>query len=57
MRRFVFGLIVGLLLGSVVTATAQLAQGYLNNWDVVQGGVVICQDPYVWPSLREIECE
>ena len=57
MKRFVFGLLLGLLLGSVATVTAQLSEGYLNNWDVVRRGQILCKDPYVWPSLREIECE
>ena len=64
MKRFVVGLLLGLLLGSVVTVTAShLSQGYLIGWDVVRvsrGGQtlgIICSDPYVAPSVREIECE
>jgi len=59
MRGFVVGVLVGLFLGSVVVATAsQFSQGYLNGWDVVDAsGRLICSDPYVTPSVREIECE
>lgn len=57
MKRFVFGLLLGLLLGAVATVTAQFSNGYLNGWDVTKGGVIICQDPYVYANAREIECE
>jgi len=32
--------------------------GYLIGWDIEdQNGNVLCSDPYVWTSTREIECE
>lgn len=56
--HFVIGFLVGLLLGAVTTAAAHLSQGYLNGWDVVRkDGGIICQDPYIYPNVREIECE
>jgi len=56
MKRFVVGVLVGLILGSAV-ATAHFSLGYLNGWDVVKDGYVICSDPYIYPNVREIECE
>ena len=57
MKRFVFGLLLGLLLGSVATATAHLSQGYLHGWRVVRGGSILCRELYVQPNVKEIECE
>ena len=57
MKRFVFGLLLGLLLGSVATATAHLSQGYLHGWRVVRGGSILCRELYVQPAVKEIECE
>ena len=57
MKRFVLGLLLGLILGSVTTVTAQLVGGYLHGWEVTKGGSVVCFDPYVYTSVKEIECE
>lgn len=57
MKRFVFGFLLGLFLGSVALVTAHVPQGYLSNWAVTKGGRIVCLDPYIWPSSREIECE
>ncbi len=57
MKRFMVGFLLGLFFGSVATVAAHLSSGYLNNWDVVRDGDVICRDPYIWQELREIECE
>ncbi len=57
MKRFVFGLLLGLILGSVATVTAQFANGYLFGWEVTKNGTLICYDPYIWQNLKEIECE
>jgi hypothetical protein len=60
MRRFLFGAAVGLAVGMVAPAIAQRvvgADGYLSGWDVTFQGRTICNDPFVWVSTREIECD
>ena len=55
MKKYVFiFFILGVLLGY---ATSVVASGYLIGWTVEQNGTEICSDPYVWPSLRIIECD
>jgi hypothetical protein len=60
MKRFVAGLLLGLLLGFTGSAFAARMvgdNGYLIGWTVTVGGEEICADPYVWVSTREIECD
>lgn len=60
MRKYLTGFVVGLALGTVVpAAAAQMvgSNGYLSGWDVTKDGETICYMPYVWVSLREIECD
>lgn len=60
MRKYVTGFIVGLAVGTVVPAyAAQMvgSTGYLHGWTVTKNGDEICYMPYVWPSVREIECD
>ncbi len=62
---FVTGLIVGLLVGASAGLLASDVEprliggnGYLMGWDVsTSDGDVICGDPYIWASTREIECD
>jgi len=59
-KQFAAGLAVGLVLGMTVSAwAAQVVgrNGYLLGWEVTLEGDTVCTDPYVWVSLREIECD
>jgi len=60
MQKFMVGLALGLAIGFIAPAIAQRivgADGYLNGWDITFQGRVICNDPFVWVSTREIECD
>ncbi|HEV2531956.1 hypothetical protein [Phenylobacterium sp.] len=61
MKRIGAGIILGLCLGAAGAALAHQfgpAEGdhYQMGWTVLVRGAVICQDPYVRSSEREIEC-
>jgi hypothetical protein len=60
MKRFGLGLAAGLALGSAGVALAypfaRDGDHYETGWTVLGQGEVLCQDPYVRPSDREIEC-
>lgn len=70
MKRFVAGLIVGLLLGSAGGVLAFrpsevraviAGDGELRGWDVVyreRSGrrLHVCSDPWIWGRDQEIEC-
>lgn len=59
MRNFITGLIAGLALGTVApvaAATLVGSSGYLFGWTVTKDGTEICSVPYVWNTLREIDC-
>ena len=58
MRHFIYGLITGI---GIATATAAYAaslvgSGYLFGWDVTVDGDRVCSDPYIWSSVKEIDC-
>ncbi len=58
--QFAAGLILGLTIGAAVTAEAIEIIGdneYLVGWDVLIGGNVVCQDPFMWTGTQEIECD
>lgn len=60
MRRYAIGFLVGLLTGataSVLAAQLVGGTGYLMGWSVTVNGEEVCDDPYVWPGTREIECD
>lgn len=59
MRKFFTGFAAGLLFGAAsAAAAAQMvgSSGYLRGWTVTKDGDEICYMPYVWASIREIEC-
>ena len=59
MKKFAFGLIIGLLLGSSMAAFAAgiYGGGSLDGWTVTQDGDEICSDPEVDVAGREIVCD
>lgn len=60
MKKFSVGLITGLLLGAVVPVSAAAvvgSTGYIFGWTVTMDGNEICDAPFVWVELREIECD
>jgi hypothetical protein len=59
MRKFVAGVVVGLLLGSSFAAIAQSCIGYgtLHNWVVIVRAQRVCSDPFVDGANKLIECK
>jgi hypothetical protein len=60
MRKVSLGFAIGLALGTVVPAAAATivgGTGYLSGWTVTKDGREVCYMPYVWTSIREIECD
>src|SRR5260370_1389384 len=60
MRKFMAGLILGVMLGGAAAAFAAeitFESGYLANWSVIQNGEEVCRDPFVSTSARQIECD
>ncbi len=60
MARFVLGIVIGLILGTIVSIeAAQMvgSNGYLRGWTVVVNDEEICDSPYVWMNTREIGCD
>lgn len=59
MKKFIFGLVLGLILGAVAVSWAARivgGNGYLIGWSVTLDGDEICSDPFIWVSIKEIEC-
>ena len=56
MKKFSIGFVIGLLLGGAVPAFA-MSTGYLFGWTVTKDGEEVCDAPFIWPTLREIECD
>ena len=61
MKRMGFGVVLGVCLGAFGAAVAhQLTpiggDHYQMGWTVLVRGVTVCQDPYIRPTEREIEC-
>jgi len=61
MKRLGLGLILGVALGASGVALADQfttvgADHYQLGWTVLVRGAMVCRDPFVRPSEREIEC-
>lgn len=59
MKKFVSGLLIGVGVGVAIPVSAATlvgSTGYLFGWSVTVKGREICDSPYVWVSLREIDC-
>ena len=60
MRKFFFGVVLGVFLGSVVgalaTAVGFVQDGYWAGWTVTKNGDEICNNPYIWNENQTIEC-
>jgi hypothetical protein len=60
MRRFLLGFFCGVIASATVGVfAAQVVggNGWLRGWSIMKDGEEICDDPYVWVSIKEIECD
>lgn len=60
MKKLVIGFMIGLAAGTAVPAVAATlvgSTGYLAGWTVTKDGDEVCYMPFVWTTLREIECD
>ena len=60
MKKLVIGFMLGLAAGAAVPAVAATlvgSTGYLAGWTVTKDGEEVCYMPFVWTTLREIECD
>jgi hypothetical protein len=53
---FILGFVTAIS-GTVLAAKMSGGNGYLMGWDVTKNGRTICDSPFIWVSLREIECD
>jgi hypothetical protein len=59
MARFIAGLVIGAILGGAGGALATEitgSNGFLNGWFVTRGKEVVCENPFVFTTKREIDC-
>jgi hypothetical protein len=47
----------GFVLGRGYGPSVVGGPGYLSGWTVSVNGREICDDPYIWDSTHEIECD
>ncbi len=60
MRRFLAGVVLGLVVGSAAAsfaATVTGPNGFLNGWTVTRGTQVLCQSPFVHANKQQIDCD
>ena len=60
MRKLAIGFVIGLAAGAAVPVAAAAIvgnTGYLSGWTVTKDNEEICYMPFVWTSIREIECD
>jgi hypothetical protein len=58
MRAMLVGILLGLALGLCASAlAANGGAGFLLGWTVMKNGSLLCSDPFVWPTIKEIDCE
>ncbi len=59
MRKFLAGLVLGLILGSSIAAFAAgiFGSGELTGWSVTKDGEEVCSDPGIDENAKEIECD
>lgn len=60
MTKFLAGIFCGIIIGTTGLVQGQAiigGAGYLIGWSVTYRGQIICDDPWIWNGVREIECE
>lgn len=59
MRKFVAGVMMGLILGGTTVSWAAgiFGSGSLSGWSVMKDGEEICTDPDVDTLSKEIDCD
>lgn len=60
MRKYIIGFAAGIMTAAAIPAAAAAivgSTGYLSGWTVTKDGYEICYMPYIWTSIREIECD